>query len=88
MIHIYRICQVCFLQKQFVHIFLVIYCQLRKQIRASGQKIVELKNEIDSGKLMEMSLAKSKSLCEAQMKALDKKYNGKRVVFKIKQIVS
>lgn len=57
------------------------FLQLRQQIRASEQKIVELKNEIGSGKLSEMSLSKSKSLCEAQMKALDKKYNGKMVAY-------
>lgn len=57
--------------------------QLRKQIRASEQKVVELKDEIDSGKLLEMSLSKSKSLCEAQMKMLDKKYNGKIFLAKI-----
>ncbi|XP_031618135.1 interactor of constitutive active ROPs 2, chloroplastic-like [Contarinia nasturtii] len=49
--------------------------QLANQIRASEQKIIELRHEIDSGKTIEMSLAKSKSICEAQMNALDKKYN-------------
>lgn len=47
------------------------------QLRASEQKIIQYKHEIDSGKSMESSLERSKSLCEAQMKALDKKYNGK-----------
>lgn len=50
--------------------------QLKNQIRASEQKIVELRHEIDSGKSIEMSLEQSKSACEAQMRALDKKYNG------------
>lgn len=65
-----------FVRKKIRYLFLY-FLQLRKHIRASEQKIVDLKDEIDSGKLLEMSLAKSRSLCEAQMKMLDKKYNGK-----------
>lgn len=64
---------------------LLLLLQLRKQIRASEQKIAELKDEIDSGKSLEMSLSKSKSLCEAQMKMLDKKYNGKKHTQKFKK---
>lgn len=65
------------------HIFMVklklfSFClQLRNHVRASEQKIVELRHEIDSGKMTEISLEKSKSICEAQMKAFDRKYNGK-----------
>lgn len=62
-----------------------IFVQLKNQIRASEQKIVGLKDEIDSGKLLEMSLAKSRSLCEAQMKMLDKKYNGKKTHGRIQE---
>ena len=69
-----------FQKKKKIIVHLCYYCQLRKQIRASEQKIVELKDEIDSGKLLEMSLSKSKSLCEAQMKMLDKKYNGNHLL--------
>ncbi|XP_055323912.1 uncharacterized protein LOC129578801 isoform X2 [Sitodiplosis mosellana] len=49
--------------------------QLKNQIRASEQKIVELRHEIDSGKSIEMSLEQSKNACEVQMRTLDKKYN-------------
>lgn len=51
--------------------------KLKNQLRASQQQIIQFKHDIDSGKSMESSLEKSKSLCEAQMRALDKKYNGK-----------
>lgn len=61
--------------------------QLRKSIQASEQKVTELRHEIDSGKTVEMSLEKSKSICEAQMRALDKKYNGESInIFNFQQL--
>lgn len=48
-------------------------------MQASEKRVNELQHEINSGKLMEMNLEKSRSFCEAQMKELDKKYNGNRM---------
>lgn len=46
------------------------------QMQASEERVNELKHDMNSGKSMEMNLEKSKTFCETQMKALDKKYNG------------
>lgn len=52
-------------------------------MQASEKRVNELRHEMDSGKSIEMNLERSKTFCEAQMKELDKKYNGNKVFIKL-----
>lgn len=52
-------------------------------MQASEKRVNELRHEMDSGKSIEINLERSKTFCEAQMKELDKKYNGNKVFIKL-----